>query len=1156
MIQKFLNFNFIKFFIGQLAVNLADSFLQVAAIAILLTQSSTPGSAIALILFFYLLPSFLITPFIGNFIDTYSRKKIMLGSVTYRLILTIGFLYYIVNCVSDLSCRTELLYIYSFLTGIGKAFFYPTKMAVVPNLVSNSELKRANSLVSGSGGISTTSGSVFAGTFIAMFGILNCCYLGVVCYVLSALCLIFVRINKDDNTKPNTQKYDILHFFHSHRRILNMLLLMVVISLVSSTFYSAMNALATDTYNVTIAGLTKLKGMLGSGTMIGIAISFLFAKKLKFHKSIAFCFLALSVALLTSSFCTNYTRAIFWLGAIGIFATMLQITVDTVIQKATNNSIRGKVFAFKSMATTAFSLTGTLLASILVGVVSPLSVFKAIAVVCLLISALIIICDKDFRYFLLKSTIGALFLSLYNYKVEGINNLPKTGKCLLAGNHTGILDSLILQMATNRKLWFVTGERAFELPIIKHLLKYYNVIPIVKNKGKDALQVAVDKLKQGEAVVIFPEGKLSRDDSVLKFNRGVAIIAKESNTPITPFSISGGFESWRYNRRYPSLFKKITLVFCSPIKDVQEDEKATVKYLQDVVNFSKSIVDRRMQYKISKKLYDNFVDLIRERAYNFSDKTALTIKDKNGYSACTYLDLTKKAKNFANYMIANNMVDKGDRIALLSEARPEWAAALFATIQSGGILVPLDIKLTISELTSILSDCLPRILCVSSHYIDMAYQIKEAVPSIERIFVVDETENEYDGTENIHKVKGDLVSHLAKSRNLDETAYIVYTSGTTGSPKGVMVSFANIYSQLKDFEKILALSNDTSLVSILPLNHLLELNVGLMGMLYLCAKVTYVKSLYPKEIAAAMKDVQATHMLVVPLFAKMLKGSVEKEIRKNPKTAKVFDIMYSVAKFVPQSVRRIMFKQILDNFGGKLKFFISGGAPLDIETAEFFERIGIPAYQGYGLTETSPVISTNYPHNNRNGSVGRPLPWATVKIADNGEILVKGHGVMQGYYNQPEKTAEVIDEDGWFHTGDIGEIDKDGFLFITGRIKNMIVLGGGKKIFPEEVEAVLEKSELFKELCVLSLKIKSGNKAGTEEVGAILVPADNLQAKSDEELQKMFEDEVKRLGANLASYKVPTTIVIHRDELPKTPTKKVKRKVLLEWYDNLNVEVV
>ena len=324
-------------------------------------------------------------------------------------------------------------------------------------------------------------------------------------------------------------------------------------------------------------------------------------------------------------------------------------------------------------------------------------------------------------------------------------------------------------------------------------------------------------------------------------------------------------------------------------------------------------------------------------------------------------------------------------------------------------------------------------------------------------------------------------------------------------------------------------------------------------MLYMGAKVVYIKSLNPKELTSTMKEKGITNMIVVPLVAKMLKISIDKQIKKQPESVqKAFKILYGLAKFAPRKLRRLMFKSVIDGLGGKLECFICGGAPLEDNVAEFFERIGVPVFQGYGLTETSPTISTNRYGHSKIGTVGQALHSVMVKIADNGEILATGPNVMQGYYNKPEMTKEVIDEDGWFHTGDIGEIDKDGFIKITGRIKNMIVLGGGKKIFPEEVEAVLETSKLIKEVCVMSLVIKSGNKAGTEEVGAIICPADDLQKKSNEEIQKLLEEEVKKLSeSNLAPYKVPTVVVLHRDELPKTSTRKVKRKDLKEWYESL-----
>ena len=568
----------------------------------------------------------------------------------------------------------------------------------------------------------------------------------------------------------------------------------------------------------------------------------------------------------------------------------------------------------------------------------------------------------------------------------------------------------------------------------------------------------------------------------------------------------------------------------------------------------KKSLERRQFYKINHKLHSNFLDLMQEKGDIYGQVKALALKTKEGYEELSYIEISRKAKKFANYLIETVGVQRGERIAIICESRPEFSIGIFASIQTGAITVPLDVKLTVPEHTHILNDCNPRILLCSSNYLEHATEVKNNVSSIEYIFVLDdENEQVNENCPLVSTLESDIDKDLGRPRTLDETALIVYTSGTTGNPKGVMISFGNIYSQLRDFEYMFKLTNEHTLLSILPLNHLLELDCGFFGMLYMGAKVVYIKSLNPKELTLTMKEKGITNMIVVPLVAKMLKNSIDKQIKKQSETAqKAFKILYALAKFVPIKLRRIMFKSIIDGLGGKLECFICGGAPLEDSVAEFFERIGIPIFQGYGLTETSPTISTNRFGHSKIGTVGQALPSVMVKIADNGEILATGPNVMQGYYNKPEMTAEVIDEEGWFHTGDIGEIDKGGFIKITGRIKNMIVLGGGKKIFPEEVEAVLEVSDLIKELCVMSLNIKSGNKAGTEEVGVIICPSDDLQKKTDEEIQKELEAEVKKLSdANLASYKAPTVIVIHREELPKTSTRKIKRKDLKEWYENL-----
>ena len=241
---------------------------------------------------------------------------------------------------------------------------------------------------------------------------------------------------------------------------------------------------------------------------------------------------------------------------------------------------------------------------------------------------------------------------------------------------------------------------------------------------------------------------------------------------------------------------------------------------------------------------------------------------------------------------------------------------------------------------------------------------------------------------------------------------------------------------------------------------------------------------------------------------------------------------------------KMLFKKIHDNFGGKFGGCISGGAPIDKNVAEFFETIGIKIYAGYGLSETSPVVSVNYDKRNDYSSVGKPFSSFECRIdKETGEIQLKGPAVMKGYYNQPELTAETIDEDGWLHTGDIGHLDSDGHIHITGRIKNMIVLSGGKKVFPEEVEAVLEKSNNFAEVCIMGSSRTGGEKDGTEDIAAIIVPKEKfMRDKSDDELNKLIRDEVKALSQHLAPYKRPINIIVHKEPLPKTTTLKIKRK--------------
>ena len=1141
---------FDKLFLGQVFSHFADAIVQFLLVAILLKLSGSAGKSIATMFFVFLLPQFLLSPFSGALCDRFSRKAILSLSCLFRAI-TVGAIIF----TPQLS--QNLIYMFAFILGTGAAFFYPAKMSAVTNVVKSEQLKFANALTSSIGAIALLFGAFIANSLTNIGNVQAFSFVAGL-YLVASILTGFVKFLIPQDyfiKKEKTNDMAVaLNYLKNHKKALYLVCLTICLQFIVAVFSNGLNALITDYYGLSFSDLTYLRTLLGVGIVAGMGATIYFARIMRIPHLFASGFIVLCLALITAPFCKTMESAWLWLVPIGMADAVVIVMLDTILQKITPDRVRGKIFGLNLTASTLSFLIGTAIVAHIVGFINPLNVFRGIAVISFGLAALILIFDKSFRYFLLKATLGHIFLLLFRYRVEGADNIPKKGKVILAGNHTGHLDPFIIQMATNRQLWFVTGPAAFKVPIVRHLLKYYNVLPLKFGKGLEAIESANQKLNAGEAVIIFPEGKFTLDGELCKFNRGVGLMAKATNSPIIPFAIKGGFETWGRGRILPKLFNEIVIQFGQPITEFEKEEKEIAHELQIRVNFIKKSLERRQFYKIDHKLHSNFLDLMQEKGDIYGQVKALTLKTKEGYEELSYIEISRKAKKFANYLIETVGVQRGERIAIICESRSEFSIGMFASIQTGAITVPLDVKLTVPEHIHILNDCNPRILLCSSHYLEHAIEVKNNVSSIEYIFVLDdENEQTAENCPLVSTLEADIEKDLGRPRTLDETALIVYTSGTTGNPKGVMISFGNIYSQLRDFEYMFKLTNEHTLLSILPLNHLLELDCGFFGMLYMGAKVVYIKSLNPKELTSTMKEKGITNMIVVPLVAKMLKNSIDKQIKKQPETAqKAFKVLYALAKFTPRKVRRLMFKSVIDGLGGKLECFICGGAPLEDSVAEFFERIGIPVFQGYGLTETSPTISTNRYGHSKIGTVGQALPSVMVKIADNGEILATGPNVMQGYYNKPEMTKEVIDEDGWFHTGDIGEIDKDGFIKITGRIKNMIVLGGGKKIFPEEVEAVLETSELIKEVCVMSLTIKSGNKAGTEEVGAIICPADDLQKKSDEEIQKLLEDEVKKLSeANLAPYKAPTVIVLHRDELPKTSTRKVKRKDLKEWYESL-----
>ena len=549
---------------------------------------------------------------------------------------------------------------------------------------------------------------------------------------------------------------------------------------------------------------------------------------------------------------------------------------------------------------------------------------------------------------------------------------------------------------------------------------------------------------------------------------------------------------------------------------------------------------------------ENILSLLDKNTKLYGERIALGKRNRYGWKELTYKGLSLLTKQFASYLITDLQMQKGERLAILSESMPEMGACVFASVISGMVTVPLDNKLTIYELESILSSCEPSVLAVSQANLDKGLELQKRIPSIKHIVIMDEPtfDSKYPSLYSLPTGRECKWRH----RSLRDTALIIYTAGTTGAPKGVQTTFGNMTCQVWGMSKILPEilpHENVNLLSILPMNHLFELTVGFSTFLNRGSSIFYPQSLKPKDVLGDMREKKIDFMIVVPAFMKLLKNTIEAEIRVLPEDEKIlFEKSYAAAEYITDySIRRQLFRSILAKFGGNFYGFITGGAPLDPSVGEFFERIGIKVFQCYGLSETSPIISVDRGDDRKLMSVGLVLDSYDAKIdPETGELLVKGPSVMKGYYKNPEKTAEVLEEDGWLHTGDIGEFDSDGRLYITGRIKNMIVLSGGKKVFPEEVESVLEQNPNFAEVCVFGATRTSGAKDGTEEIMTVIVPTEEVLAKYPDEndLQAFIGHEVKNLSVQLAPYKRPVNIVVRKEPFPRTATRKVKRNVVKE----------
>ena len=497
-------------------------------------------------------------------------------------------------------------------------------------------------------------------------------------------------------------------------------------------------------------------------------------------------------------------------------------------------------------------------------------------------------------------------------------------------------------------------------------------------------------------------------------------------------------------------------------------------------------------------------------------------------------------------------VRKGDRIAILSDNRPEWAIAYFAIVCVGAVAVPLDRSLTPMEIENLLTHAQARFVVAPSNYTDTLRAVVEKVATVESVSCMEPCADapRLISPQTLRK-RGEASRRTYREVSIDpaDPASIVYTSGTTGNPKGVVITHANLTAQIDAMMDVHPLEPADLFLSVLPMNHLYEFVGGFLGPWVFGACVVYPGSITPSRLMEAFRDCHVTRLCGVPVLFTLLYDEVAAKVAALPGWKKaLFYGSMEFARTARTMLRvnpgKLLFKPIHQGFGGHLKSIICGGAALEPEVAQRIEDAGFTVAIGYGLSETSPVVSVGYVAKMPVGSVGKPIPGVEVRVeypdaAGVGELLVRGHNVMQGYYNDPVRTAEVL-RDGWFHTGDLARIDKNGFIFICGRIKDMIVTPGAKKVFPEDLEYYYGRVDQVKEICVVGLPREDG--LGDEPV-AYVVPQETTprtegsRGRTETEIRARFAE----MSAKLPNFKRVRKLVFRSKGLPKTPSLKVRR---------------
>ncbi len=553
------------------------------------------------------------------------------------------------------------------------------------------------------------------------------------------------------------------------------------------------------------------------------------------------------------------------------------------------------------------------------------------------------------------------------------------------------------------------------------------------------------------------------------------------------------------------------------------------------------------------------------------DRVALAMDvPGQGFLQFTFNEIAEKARAVGTFLVEKLGLKKGDRVAIISESRPEWGTIYFGTGGAGLTTVPVDVFLSSEEMVFPLSHSETRVVFVSPAQYDKFVAIRSKLKNIRAVVHISkDIPQKVESVENftiwqVYEEGTKLVDEGSDAfyrypiNPEEDVASLVYTSGTTGISKGVMLTHKNIIEDANLILEAVPVRPTDRVVSVLPLHHTYECTAGLVAILYAGAYIEYAPSLKSRVLIATFRKVRPNKFLAVPLLLERFYKGMWKALRKRGFFPYIFlRLLFFLSAFLGKlgvKAGKFLLKPVLSRVGlDNIEFVVSGGGPISPELIKSYETVGIMILQGYGLTETSPVVAAETPRYRRIGSVGKPLPGIEMKIHEPnpdgvGELWVKGPVVMKGYYKNEEATRKTITEDGWLRTGDLARMDSDGFVYITGRAKNLIVTKGGKNIYPEELELAILQSPYILETVVFG--IEDPDKG--EIPYAVVVPdfeALQTLAKergfdlTPEKVEEIIGNEIKKYTAHMADYKRIRDFEIWETELPKTSTKKVKRYV-------------